>query len=260
MSGCIDPSTIRDRGQPRRAHRLSGPIWNRPSRETRRTHESHRGGGGHPTVAVAPLGYRERDARLRNRDQTRMHAAAAGDALPAYRHNVRRYRAFYFFYDLQWWMPIWVAFLIDDQDFSFTKITRIGVPFWIIVAFGQVPAGALSDRWGRVWSLRAGAVLYAASMLSFGLAEPFAPIMLSWILWAFAFAIVTGADSAFLHDSLKADGRESQFEKIAGRTFAVRSVAVVVATLLGAPSPAPRTSASPSFSAPPRPSPHSPSP
>jgi len=143
--------------------------------------------------------------------------------------------AFYFFYDLQLWMPIWVTFLIDDQNFSFTKITLIGVPFWIIVAFGQVPAGALSDRWGRVWSLRAGAVLYAASMIAFGLADSFAPIMLSWVLWALAFAIVTGADSAFLHDSLKADGRESEFEKMAGRTFAVRSVAVVIATLLGGP-------------------------
>lgn len=164
--------------------------------------------------------------------------SSPGSSAPAphaYRGNVRKYQLFYFLFDFQLWMPIWIVYLLEEQGFSFSKITLIGVPFWIIVAFGQVPAGAVADRWGRVWSLRAGALMYAAAMVSFGLAESFSLIMVSWVLWAISFTLVTGADSALLHDSLKADGREHDFEKMAGRTFAVRSVALVAATLIGAP-------------------------
>ena len=146
-----------------------------------------------------------------------LQTASGTPARGVYRGNVFKYQLFYFFYDFQLWMPIWVIYLLDYQDFSFSKITLIGVPFWIIVAFGQVPAGAVADRWGRVWSLRAGGVIYALSMVSFGLAESFAPVMIAWVLWAIAFALVTGADSALLHDSLKAEGRDRS--AVIGRAF-----------------------------------------
>lgn len=153
----------------------------------------------------------------------------------AFRRNFRRYLAFYFLYDFQLWMPIWVSYLLLQREMTFTTITLIGVPFWLIVAFGQVPAGTVADRWGRTRSMAAGAGFFVASMIVFGLAGSLALIMVAWILWAFAFVLVAGADSAFLHDSLASIGRERDFEKFAGRTFAVRSVAIVAATLLGGP-------------------------
>ena len=75
---------------------------------------------------------------------------SSAPAASAYRGNVLKYQLFYFFFDFQLWMPIWIVYLLEQQGFSFSKITLIGVPFWIIVAFGQVPAGAIADRWGRV--------------------------------------------------------------------------------------------------------------
>ncbi len=150
-----------------------------------------------------------------------------------YRRNLRVYLLFYALYDLQMWMAIWVTFLIEDIGLSFTAITTIAVPFWLIVAFGQVPAGAIADRWGRAWSLRAGSLVFGLSMLILGAANSLEMVIVSWVVWAFAMIMVMGADSALLHDSLKALGREREFEKWAGRTFAVRSASIVVATLAG---------------------------
>ena len=150
-----------------------------------------------------------------------------------YRRNLRVYLLFYALYDLQMWMAIWVTFLIEDIGLSFTAITTIGVPFWLIVAFGQVPAGAIADRWGRARSLQGGALVFGLSMLILGVANSLEMVIVSWVVWAFAMFLVMGADSALLHDSLKALGREREFEKWAGRTFAVRSASIVVATLAG---------------------------
>ena len=159
-------------------------------------------------------------------------ALTAAERAP-YQRNLRVYLLFYAIYDLQLWMAIWITFLIEDIGLSFTAITTIGVPFWLIVAFGQVPAGAFSDRWGRAWSLRAGSLVFGIAMLILGLSNSLELVVVSWVVWAFAMILVMGADSALLHDSLKALGREREFEKWAGRTFAVRSASIVVATLIG---------------------------
>ncbi len=159
-------------------------------------------------------------------------ALTAAERAP-YQRNLRVYLLFYAIYDLQLWMAIWITFLIEDIGLSFTSITMIGVPFWLIVAFGQVPAGAIADRWGRTWSLRAGSLIFGLAMLILGTANSLELVVVSWVVWAFAMILVMGADSALLHDSLKALGREREFEKWAGRTFAVRSAALVVATLIG---------------------------
>lgn len=153
----------------------------------------------------------------------------------AYAGNLPRYLLFYLFHDLQLWMPIWVLFLLQEHDFSFTKITLIGVPFWLVATFGQVPAGVVADRWGRVWAMRAGALAFGASMVLLGVSGGLPEVLAAWVLWAVAMTLTSGADSALLHDSLLADGRAHEFEKWAGRAFAVRSTALVAATLAGGP-------------------------
>ena len=152
-----------------------------------------------------------------------------------YARNVNRYQLFYFFWDFQLWWPIWILYLLTERGLSFSDITLIGIPYWLIVAFGQVPAGAFADRWGRAWSMRIGALIFASGMVVFGLSGSLAEVIVAWVLLAVAIALVSGADSALLHDSLKAVGRANEFEKYAGRTFAIRSVAIVGATLLGGP-------------------------
>ena len=152
-----------------------------------------------------------------------------------YGRNIRRYQLFYVFYDFQLWWPIWILYLLNERGMSFSDITLIGIPYWLIVAFGQVPAGAFADRWGRAWSMRIGSLIFAAAMVVFGLSGSLGEVIVAWVLWAIAMTLVAGADSALLHDSLKAVGREHEFEKYAGRTFAIRSSAIVCATLLGGP-------------------------
>ncbi|MDE2987783.1 MAG: MFS transporter [Chloroflexota bacterium] len=155
------------------------------------------------------------------------------DERPRWRRNVRLYPLFYFFHDLQFFIPFWIIFATDEVGLTFTQLGAIGPAFYVITSFGQAPAGALADRFGRVRVMRASLVLYIAFIFWFAFSGSFWEAAIAWSLWGLAMVMLTGTDSAFLHDSLQALGRSRDFERQAGRAFAVRSVAMVAATFIG---------------------------
>lgn len=147
------------------------------------------------------------------------------------RRNLRAYPFFYFFFDLQPWLALWVVYLTDEVGLSFLELGAIAPMFYVLAAFGQAPIGALADRFGRVRMIRAACLLFILffAVLSFSQSVWWAAA--AWLTWGFGYASISGADSAFLHDSLQALGRSREFELRAGRVFAMRATAQVTATL-----------------------------
>src|SRR5690606_11953898 len=80
-----------------------------------------------------------------------------------------------------------------------------------------------------------GAGVYALAIFVFGVAPNYWIILTSYLLWGIALTLISGADSAFFFDSLKAVGREQEFQKLWGRARSVGATAGLVALLLGAP-------------------------
>ncbi|MDE2745304.1 MAG: MFS transporter [Chloroflexota bacterium] len=155
------------------------------------------------------------------------------DERPRWRRNIRLYPLFYFCHDLQFWMPIWIIFATEDVGLTFAQLGAIGPAFYVIMSFGQPPAGAIADRFGRVRTMRVSVAIFLIFTIWFALTNSFWMAGVAWALWGLANVLITGSDSAFLHDSLQALGRERDFERLAGRAFAVRSVAMVLATIAG---------------------------
>ena len=162
-----------------------------------------------------------------------MAAQTAQDTDRFWRRNLRLYPFFYFFHDLQFWLAIWIIFATEDVGLSFSEIGFIAPAFYIITSFGQAPAGALADRFGRVRTIRFSLVIFLGFVIWFAFAGGVWQAAIAWLLWGSSIVLITGADSAFLHDSLQALGRSREFERQAGRAFAVRSLAMVLATLGG---------------------------
>ena len=146
---------------------------------------------------------------------------------------MRLYPLFYFFHNLQFFLPIWIVFALDDVGLSFAQLTAIGPAFYVITSFGQAPAGAIADRFGRVRVMRASIAIYIVFLIWFAFSASFWQAAVAWGLWGLSMVMLTGTDSAFLHDSLQALGRSRDFERQAGRAFAVRSFAMVAATFIG---------------------------
>ena len=97
----------------------------------------------------------------------------------------------------------------------------------------EVPTGWLADRRGHRASLIAGSILQIAGMLFAWLAPGVPGVLASVLIIAAGDAFRSGADQALLFRSCAAIGRESDFQKIEGRTRSVQLVALVALVLAG---------------------------
>jgi predicted MFS family arabinose efflux permease len=131
------------------------------------------------------------------------------------------------------WVPIWVVFL-QRKGLNLTEIGLLEAGAWMLTAALEVPTGAIADRWGRKASMSIGAFAYAMAMFLI-LADALSPLfLLGYALWNSSSAFVSGADSALLYDSLRADGRASEAAKQTGRYTAIQQGSQGIASLAGA--------------------------
>lgn len=151
------------------------------------------------------------------------------------RRDLRLLSAFWFLRDFQLWIPVWIVFLTEERGFSLTQVTAAEGLFLAGMVSLEVPTGAVADRWGRSRSLALGALTLAASVLIFAFTTSFPVLLASFLLWSLAAALMSGADMALLFDTLKHDGRDSEFERFAGRGMAMSWAGAGIATLLGGP-------------------------
>lgn len=149
--------------------------------------------------------------------------------------NVWKSYVYRFLMQFQLWWPIWVRYLQEDRNLSLTQITLLDTPFFLLIVLAEVPTGAIADRFGRKTSLMLGSAMFAVAVFIFGVAENYLIIIVSYTVWGLAQTLQSGADTAMLYDSLKKLGREHEFERINSRLWALTSLAVLLAILIGAP-------------------------
>src|SRR6267143_5175530 len=159
-------------------------------------------------------------------------AAPRGGTSLAYRGNIWRLFAVQALLMFILWVPIWVVFL-QRKGLGLTQIGLLEGFAWVLTAALEVPSSAIADRFGRKASIAIGAFLYSVAMFLI-LAEALSPaFLLGYALWNSSTAFVSGADSALLYDSLKADGRDAEAAEQSGRYAAINQASQGVASLVG---------------------------
>ncbi len=153
----------------------------------------------------------------------------------AYRANIWKSYLLHFLVHFQLWWAIWVLYLRDLRGFSLTQITVLEALFWGTTVLAEVPTGAIADRFGRKASLALGAGSTAIAVLIFGLATSYPLVLVSYVAWALGLAFLSGAEHALLFESLKAVGREDEFQRVAGRLGAIFAFGALAGGLAGAP-------------------------
>lgn len=153
--------------------------------------------------------------------------------IPSYEANVPRFFVAQAFYNLMFFMPIWVIFLQKKHGLTLTQVTWVDFAFWITMAVTEVPTGAVADTIGRKRSLLIGSGLSIISVLLFGLAPTYPLLLLANSLWGIALTFISGADMAFFYDTLKALGRSSEYTRMRGRLSAVTLGSAGIGSALG---------------------------
>lgn len=153
----------------------------------------------------------------------------------AYAANVRRFYLYKFLSNLQLWFPIWVLYLTRERGLSLTQVTALDAPFWLVMVLAEIPTGAVADRWGRKLSLLLGGILLALAIFLFGIGTSYPMLLISYLVWGVAMTLGSGADTAFLYDSLAGLGREEELSRVLGRARACDMAAGTIGALAGAP-------------------------
>ncbi len=141
--------------------------------------------------------------------------------------NIKTYYLYSTFTELLILGPILVLFLLA-KGLSFTEIMVLQSISAIAVVVFEVPTGAVADKIGRKESILLGALLWAISLVVYIVGNSFPMFILAEVIFSLGATFKSGADNALLYDSLKAMGREKEFQYIEGkaRSYALYAQAV----------------------------------
>src|SRR5436305_4488324 len=128
--------------------------------------------------------------------------------------------------------PIWAVFLLS-RGLALTQFGLVEAALHVGMLVAQVPTGALADALGRRRLLVTAGFFTAAGELGYVYAPGFALICVAGGIHGIAFALRTGADEAYLFDSLAHDDAQAQFPRMLGGLWAVFQFAGAISFMAG---------------------------
>lgn len=149
--------------------------------------------------------------------------------------NIPRYYAYRFCVYAYLWMPVWVVYLTEGRGLTLTQVALLSTFGWLLLAAPEVPTGAVADLLGYRPTLTLGATLFGVGVWAYGSGETLPALAGATVLWMLGTALMSGADTALVYASLKAEGREPSYRAVLGRGLSVMYLANILGSLAGAP-------------------------
>jgi len=129
-------------------------------------------------------------------------------------------------------LPIIVLFW-QDNGLNLFQIMVLQSLFALAVVLLEIPTGYFADIFGRKKSLIISSILYLLAIVFYSLGSNFFQFLIAEIFFSFSMSFMSGADSAFIYDTLKGLGREHLFKKIWGNILFYSLIAMSFASIVG---------------------------
>lgn len=129
-------------------------------------------------------------------------------------------------------MPIVVLFY-KDNGLNMSQIFLLKSIYSIAMVVAELPSGYLADVWGCRRTLLFGAVMGTIGIVIYSVSSDFASFVVAEVILGVGFSFVSGADSALMYDSLKAENRENEYIKFEGRITSAGNFAEALAGVTG---------------------------
>ena len=127
------------------------------------------------------------------------------------KRNLFLYPVFRFFVNMLIIGPILIPFLLW-KGLDYSQIMILQSLSAVSAMFFEVPTGAIADKLTRKLSLVLSGIILAVAMLLYILCNHFVFFAFAEILFGLGLTLFSGADSAILYESLKALGREKEYQ------------------------------------------------
>jgi MFS family permease len=145
--------------------------------------------------------------------------------------NIHRYYLYSLFSGLLFTLPIWVLFY--GRYIGFPEMATMSVVSALITLVLEIPTGALADLIGRRKTVMSGALITATGYFLVIPATHYWQFLGYAVITGVGAALISGADSALLYDSLKELGRENEFSKVIVKSGFFYRLGLIIASFTG---------------------------
>lgn len=129
-------------------------------------------------------------------------------------------------------MPI-IAIYFQEAGLSIRQIFLLQVIFSVAIIVFELPTGYFADVFGRKNSLFLGVLGGSFGFLMYYLAPGFFGFAIAELLLAISASFISGADSAFLYDTLQTSNAGDQYTRHEGHITSVDRLSEAAAALVG---------------------------
>ncbi len=127
---------------------------------------------------------------------------------------------------------VWVLYLVS-KGLSLFEIGLLEGIFHVTSFLMETPTGAVADIFGRKASRLVGIVLNIAASALLIITGGFWAYALSFVVLALSYNFESGANEAFVYDSLKLSGRQDDYMKIAGHNEVIFQGTHIISLIVG---------------------------
>ena len=129
-------------------------------------------------------------------------------------------------------LPIIVLFW-QDNGMDLFEVFLLQALYAVAVVVLEVPTGMVADRLGKRIGLMAGTWAIAIGSVGYALGTGFGSFLAAEIALAVGSALVSGADTSLLYDTLHALGRQDEYTRREGRARALQMAGFAICNLAG---------------------------
>ncbi|MEA3430156.1 MAG: MFS transporter, partial [Nanoarchaeota archaeon] len=148
------------------------------------------------------------------------------------KNNLKKFYYFSFVSVFILYVPF-IIYYFQSLDLGLGKIAILVSTTSVVRLIFEIPSGYVADRIGRKNSMLIGAIFQLIGMGVLFYASSFSIIFIAHIVLGLGFAFLSGADSAFLYDTLLVLKREKDYKKVEGKARFFGGVSGVIAGVAG---------------------------
>ena len=150
-----------------------------------------------------------------------------------YSGNVQKFYIFNFFISLHTISGVLVPFFLNWGQITFIEVMFLQSYFMSMMFLFEVPSGAIADYLGRKISLMLSAFITAIAALIYSSVPNIIFFVIGETLWALGGALSSGANEAFMFDTLKKMNKQEKFSKTWGRANSFALIGIMIGGPIG---------------------------
>jgi MFS family permease len=146
--------------------------------------------------------------------------------------NIWKFYIYKFLRECVFWIPI-ITLFWQDNGLNLTQIMLLQSLFAAGVFILEIPTGAIADKVGRKFTLALSGLFSIAGFAVYAISGNFWQFLAAEMILAFAATFMSGADSAFIYDSLKQVKKEDQFKRVMGNAKSLAFLSAGISAIIG---------------------------